>query len=157
MNMEHENILGFYVSVTIGNYDDDQETQDLARRQGDLFRTYIWGEDGIDNVVRKLKRKDYGRDLELILFQFYVNPLTIQLENLKEIERYRKKEKSIGIPVVVTGENFFSKSEATRFAFLKQSIVQKLDVLAKVVTRNKLDTKIGLLKSDLEKCLSDRQ
>jgi len=148
---ENENILGCYVSTTIGNYNDDQKARDLASEKGKSFRTYIWGEKGICDTLKKLKHKDYGKDLILALFQFYVNPLPIQLENLKEIESYRKKEKSIGIPVIVNNENFFSKSEEARYVFLKQSIFQKLDVLAEVIKKKKLDTKIDLLKSDLEK------
>jgi hypothetical protein len=72
---------------------------------------------------------------------------------LNEIENYRKKEKSIGVPVIVDNENFFSKSKEARHAFLKQSIFKKLDVLTEVVKKKKLDTKMDLLKSDLEKIL----
>ncbi len=149
-----ESILGCYVSTTIGKYDDDQEAKDLASKQGELFRAYIWGEKGICDTLKKLRHQDYGQDVMLILFEFYVNPLPIAVQNLKEIESYRKKEKSIGIPVIVNNQNFFSKSEEARFAFLKQSIFQKLDLLAEKVKKKKLDTKIDLLKSDLEKLLN---
>src|ERR1700722_9533620 len=151
---ENENILGCYVSITLGKYDDDQKAKDLASEQGELFRAYIWGEKGICDTLKKLKHQDYGKDLILILFQFYVNPISIQLENLKEIERYRKKEKSIGIPVIVNNENFFNKSEEARHAFLKQSIFRKLDLLTEIVKKKKFDTKIDLLKSDLERLLN---
>ena len=53
-----------------------------------------------------------------------------ELQNLKEIENYRKNEKSIGIPIIVTDENFFSKSKEGRYIFITQSILQKIDVLA---------------------------
>jgi hypothetical protein len=150
---EKDGFLCCFVSITTGNYNDDQKVRDLASEQGKLFRTYIWGEKGICRSLKKLKNETYGKDLAIILFQFYVNPLPIQLQNLKEIESYRKKEKSIGIPVIVNNENFFNKSEAARYAFLKQSIYQKLDVLAEVVKKNRLDTKIDSLKSDLQKIL----
>lgn len=103
--------------------------------------------------MKKLKYEDYGIDLILILFQFYVNPISCQIEHLKKIDAYRKKEKSIGIPIIVTDENFFSKSEEGRYRFLNQSIFEKLDVLAELVKKKKLDTKIDLLKSDLQKIL----
>jgi len=148
------NILGCYVSTTIGNYNDDQKTQNLASEQGKLFRTYIWGEKGICETLKKLRHEDYGKDLILVLFQFYVNPLPSQVNNLKEIERYRKKEKSIGIPIMITNENFFSKTEERRYSFLKLSILQKLDVLTELIKLKKLDTQIELLKSDLQKLLS---
>ncbi len=90
----------------------------------------------------------------MALFQFNVKPTQIELQRLKEIEPYRAKEKSIGIPIIVTDENFFSKSEEGRLSFLKQSVLQKLDLLAEVVKKKKLDTKMDLLKSDLEKALA---
>ncbi len=151
--MSDNNILGCYVSTTIGNFGDGQQAQDLATEQGKLFRTYIWGEKGMCDTLKKLRYEDYGKDMILILFQFYVNPLPIQVQNLSEIESYRKKEKSIGIPIIVNNENFFSKSEEERYNFLKQSILQKLELLAEVVKRKKLDTKIEMLKSDLQKIL----
>jgi len=150
---DNNNILGCYVSVTQAYPDADQQTKDLATEQGRLFRTYIWGEKGICDTLKKLNHEDYGKDLILALFQFYVNPLPIMEQNLKEIEPYRKKEKSIGIPIIVNNRNFFSLSEEGRYSFLKQSILQKLDLLAEVVKQKKLDTKVDLLKSDLQKIL----
>jgi hypothetical protein len=78
----------------------------------------------------------------------------MELQKLKEIEPYRAKEKAIGIPIIVTDENFFSKSEEGRHSFLKQSILQKLDLLAEVVKKKKLDTNMEQLKSDLQKLLN---
>jgi hypothetical protein len=63
-------------------------------------------------------------------------------------------EKAIGIPIIVNDENFFNKSEEGRYSFLKQSIFQKLELLAEVVRKKKLDTKMDLLKSDLQKLLN---
>jgi len=151
---DNNNILGCYVSVTQAYPNADQQTKDLATEQGRLFRTYIWGEKGICDTLKKLNHEDYGKDLILSLFQFYVNPIPIIEQNLKEIEPYRKKEKSIGIPIIVNNKNFFSLSEEGRYNFLKQSILQKLDLLAEVVKQKKLDTKIELLKTDLQKLLS---
>jgi hypothetical protein len=150
MNNDTE-ILGCFVSYPSVKYDADQKTKDLVKAQGDLFRSYIWGENGIGNSLKILKHKNYGNELMLILFQFYVKPMPIELQNLKEIENYRKNEKSIGIPIIVTNENFFSKSEEGRYTFLKQSILKKLDLLTEVVKKKKLDTNMELLKADVIK------
>lgn len=90
-----------------------------------MFTSYIWGEKGISNALKKLKYEDYGKDVKLILFPFYVNPIPHLEENLKEIENYRKNEKSIEIPIIVTNENFFAKSEKERYGFLRMSILQE--------------------------------
>jgi hypothetical protein len=70
---------------------------------------------------------------------------------LKEIERYRPKERTIGIPIIIHDENFFNRTDFERRKFLKDVILEKLDLLANVVKRNKLDTDIELLKSDVQK------
>ena len=146
----NENIFGCYFQIGFDPNLKEQDFTDLAN----TFRVYIWGEKGICNIVKNLKHEDYGNDLILALIQFYVKLTPIELQNLKEIEPYRKKEKAIGIPIIVTDENFFSKSEEGRYNFLKQSILQKIDLLAEVVKKNKLDTKMDLLKADLEKLLN---
>lgn len=148
-----KNILGCYVSITNPYPDAKESEKELAKLQGDLFRQYVWGEKGICDKLKKLNYDDYGNDLKLALFQFYVNPIAFELQNLKEIEPYRKNEKSIGIPIIVTDDNFFSQTEEGRYNFLKQSILQKMNLLAEVVKKKKLDTKMDILKSDLEKIL----
>ncbi|MEG1239244.1 hypothetical protein [Chryseobacterium sp.] len=135
-------IIGCFASTNMGD------------EQGVLFRTYIWGDEGIGNVLKTLRYENYGNDMKRILFQFYVNPIPYEQQNLKAIEPYRAREKAIGIPIIVTNENFFSQSEEGRYSFLKQSIFQKIDLLAEVVKKKKLDTKMELLKADLQKLLS---
>src|ERR1700682_5086062 len=141
---EGSNILGCVVSSTTGD------------SSGALFRDYIWGKNGICDNLKKLNHRDYGKDVVLILFQFYVNPIPYEQQNLKEIENYRKKEKAIGVSIIVNDENFFSKSEEDRYNFLKQSIFHKLDILTELFKKKKLDTKMDILKTDLQKILNLR-
>jgi len=149
----NDKFLGSFISYPSLVYGASEHEKQLSREQGDLFCSYIWGEKGISNTLKTLKHENYGNDMNLILFQFYVNPIAYELEHLKEIENYRKKEKSIGIPVIVNNENFFSKSEQKRFEFLKQAIFEKLDLLNNLIKKKKLDTNIELLKADLQKIL----
>ena len=146
---EKKNILGCYFQV---GFDANLKPEDFMRIANE-FRPYIDGEKGIVNILKKLKYEDYGKDLELALFQFYVKPTLIEIQRLKEIESYRKKEKAIGIPIIVTDENFFNKSEEERYNFLKQAILQKMDLLAEVIKKKKLDTNMVKLKIDLEEIL----
>ena len=100
-------ILGCFVSGPSVHYNDSQIIKDLAESKGEEFRQYIWGEHGISNPMKILKHENYGKDLELILFQFYINPIQYMRDNIKEIEPYRKREKSVGVPIIVDDENFF--------------------------------------------------
>ena len=141
-----ENICACFIKIGFNPNLGAQDFADLDK----IFTPYIWGANGIDKALKQLKHKDYGKDLLLILFQFNVIPSPTELLGLKEIESYRKTEKAIGIPIIVTNENFFNKPESGRNDFLKQSILHKLDLLSVVVKQKKLDTKTDLLKSDLE-------
>ncbi len=87
-----ENLLGCYVSYPSLMYDAIETQKQKARKQGDLFSIYIWGNNGIDNTLKEIKRENYGNDMHLILLQFYVNPLSYLKQHLKEIESYRKKK-----------------------------------------------------------------
>ena len=147
---DNKNIFGCFMKI---GFDPSLTEQDFANLDK-AFTPYIWGNKGISDTLKKLNNEEYGKDLKLALFQFNVKPTAIEQQRLKEIEPYRAKEKAIGIPIIVTDENFFSKSEEGRFSFLKQSVLQKLDLLAEVVKKKKLDTKMDLLKADLEKLLS---
>jgi hypothetical protein len=147
---DNVNILGCFVSNSVES-EWTEGKKNFAFEQGKLFRTYLWGENGIDNAIKKLKHENYGKDMVMILFQYYLNPIPYLEQNLKEIEAYRKKEKAIGIPIIINHENFFSKPESERYRFLRDSIFAKLDLLETVVKKRKLDTDIIRLKEDLER------
>jgi hypothetical protein len=153
---DDKNIFGCYVSYPSVMYDATELQKENAKMQGDLFREYIWGDKGICKKLKKLNYNDYGKDLKLVLFQFYVSPLAYELNNLKSIESYRQKEKSIGIPIVINDINFFCQTEEERYSFLKQSIFLKLDLLTEVVKKKKLDTKMEQLKTDLRRILCEK-
>ena len=151
MKESDDAILGCFVSGPATYHDDDAGTREFLRRKGEVFDSYIWGSLGIRDPLNTLKRQDYGQDLQLVLFQFYVLPLIEELAVLKDMGRYRPKERSVGIPVIIHDKNFFDRSDFERRRFLKDVILEKLDLLAVVIKRNKLDTNIALLRSDVER------
>jgi hypothetical protein len=128
-------LYGFFLSAedrTLANY----------------FRNYLWNENEFLSKIKNIEFKKYGNDIELILLEFYINPNTIYLKNIKEIERFNKRRKSIGIPIILNDDNFISKSEKERNSFLKENIEKKLDLLVKKIKKNKLDTAYTKLKND---------
>jgi hypothetical protein len=147
-----DNILGFFATFEHA-YDESEEESRRVDEQSEQFRAYIWGKEGLAEKLGRLTHKNYGEDLKLALFQFSVFPSQDTIEHLKEIESYRSREKAIGIPVIVTKANFFDTSEADRQAFLRDTILGKLDLLAEVVKRKKLDTNISKLRSDVQEIL----
>lgn len=151
-----ENILGCFVSSGSVYSTDNQSEIEIANKKGETFRGYIYGKDKLIEVIKELRYLNYGNDLKLVLFQFYVNPIPYMRQHIKEIEPYRKKEKAIGIPIIVDDVNFFNKSEKDRYIFLKGIVLHKLDLLKEVIQKKKLDTNVELLKSDLIRLLEEK-
>ena len=69
---------------------------------------------------------------------------------------YRRKEKSIGIPVILDQENFFKLTETDRQKFFHSTILIRLEFLREKVKRNKLDLDIEKLKTDAGKILESK-
>lgn len=145
--MEDMNILAFFLSYPSLPIDASDEASEEAIKRGDEFRTYIWGEMGIDVLLKSLSYIDYGKDLKRILFQFYIMPCDYERIHIKEIEQYRKKEKAIGIPIIVE-HSFFQFSETERREFLVSSMLSKFNILGNVVKNKKLDTNMTKLVHD---------
>lgn len=120
--MEDMNILAFFLSYPSLPIDASDEVSDEAIKRGDEFRTYIWGEKGIDVLLKSLSYVDYGKDLKRILFQFYIMPCDYERIHIKEIEQYRKNEKAIGIPIIVERSfSNFQKQREENFLYLQCS------------------------------------
>ena len=145
--MEDMNILAFFLSYPSLPIDASDEASEEAIKRGDEFRTYIWGEMGIDVLLKSLSYIDYGKDLKRILFQFYIMPCDYERIHIKEIDQYRKKENAIGIPIIVE-RSFFQFSETERREFLVSSMLSKFNILGNVVKNKKLDTNMTKLVHD---------
>ena len=86
--MEDMNILAFFLSYPSLPIDASDESSEEAIKKGDEFRSYIWGEKGIDVSLKSLSYVDYGKDLKKILFQFYIIPCDYDLIKIKNIVQY---------------------------------------------------------------------
>lgn len=142
-------LLGCFLSYPTLLYDASEKEERDAKSKGDLFRTYVWGERGVDSVFKRFDFTKYGEDLILILFKFKVNPIENELAIIKKIDGYTRKEKAISVTVIVLDENFFERTESERYLFLKNEIIDRVDLVVEVVKKKKLDTKFTLLKNDL--------
>lgn len=150
-------IFGFFVSGPPLNSDDGLEEEIKAQQKSLLFRNYIWGNEGMEDLLDDFDYRNYGLDVELILLQFYLNPNKYQLDYIKKIEKYRKKEKSVAISFIVTDENFFNKDQRERVNFLVNSIIQDLSKLEAYLSQEKLDTRISMLIKELNQAFEDNR
>lgn len=152
-----DKLISYFLATQFPTLSSTEEEIELMHKQGHEFNMYLWNDSrSLDEKLKILKPNQYGLDIELMLFEFYLNPLPKQFiaYNKKTID-YRKNEKAIGIKIIITNDNFFNKEEEQRRNFLKQAILQKMELLAEVVKKRKLDTNVDLLKSDLQKVLKE--
>lgn len=145
--MEKNKIIGFFVSYQSLIAGFTVYEKEKVEKQGKLFEDYVWHNlDSLDKKLGNIAFSDFGFDLELILFEFYINPLEYEKNYHKnEIGNYNKNEKSVGIPVFVTDELFFNRKEYERKQFLNEIISKKLLLLKEVIKKKKLDTDIDKL------------
>lgn len=145
------NIFACFVSYPSLVADVSEQTKDEAIKKGDMFRSYIWGiwgEAGLDRFLKKIQYSDYGQDLKRILFQFYVLPCDYERVHIRNIENYRKREKAIGISIIIESD-FFQYSDAQRKCILVSSIISKTEELKEIIEKNRLDTNFEQLVLDL--------
>lgn len=137
MEKESNNIFGFFASFSINDHNKE------------LVKSILWGPDGIDMKLKPLKYSDYGTDFKLILFQIYSNPISYERGSLKPLENYIRKEKSIGIPLILEDDNFFNLDDQQQRKFLNQSVLDKLKLLGERVKKSKLGLNISTLGTDV--------
>ena len=135
-----DNIFGFYANFMSGE------------PEKELVKQYLWGQNGLKEQLKSLKWQDFGQDFHLILFEMYVNPIPYLRDALKEMGNYRRKEKSIGIPIILD-QDFFKLNEIDRHKFFHATILKRLELLKEKVKRNKLDLEIEKLKTEADKLL----
>ena len=147
---QENNMFGCFISGPSIAWDATQEDEKTAEEKGQIFRQYIWGDSGIDSILGDVINIEYGNDVKLILFQFYINPLDSEIQTLSQTEGYRKREKSIGTNIIATEDNFFLKNNDDRLDFLKSSILSSLIKLSEEYN-DRLDTRFDLLVRELKK------
>jgi hypothetical protein len=61
--VEDGNLIGFFANLG------------FDRTEDEIIKDYLWRDNnGLANKLKSLKWREYGRDFELILFEFYVRP-----------------------------------------------------------------------------------
>lgn len=135
---DENNLYGVYASFNIGEIEKEYVKQ------------LLWGANGLKELLSEIKWVDYGSDIEIILFEFHVNPIPYELNNIKEIGNYRQKEKSIGITIILDQDGFFKLNSEGKEIYLRTMILDKLKLLRNKIKRNKIDL-------DIEKLILDTQ
>ena len=151
---KEKGLIGCFISGPSVLWDATEAEKQSAASEGELFRKYIWGDDGLDNRLKGLKNATYGQDVVLILFEFILKPLPLEVAGRKSLESYRKKEKSIGLTLFIDDRNFFKHSADRQPLILGDMILEKLTALSNLIRKKKLDTNIERLEQDIKSLMS---
>ncbi|MGS0749244.1 hypothetical protein [Halpernia sp. GG3] len=123
----------------------------LSMNRGEIFRKFLWGVEGLDKSLYSTELKNYSSDINLILFEFYLNPIPEQkIKYEQKIIDYRKKEKAIGIRFFITDNNFFKKNESERLFYIIEMILEKLYSLKEFCLKKKLSLNFPALITEVE-------
>jgi hypothetical protein len=119
---------------------------------GDVFSPYIWGNLGFTRVLEKYLSCGYGRDLELLLVQYYVEGIyDINAPENPRQSNYSKKNKDIAVAFSVTKENFHNVGERERRQFIVDTALQAIDLVEGRLGKRKLDIDFKRLKEDVSR------
>lgn len=162
MEENKNHIFGIFVSIAMPN---KYSLPELSEKElilvkakvdndGKTVRDFLWGDKSIDIEFKKTDYHNYGEDMKLILFQFYLNPIGYDMKYIEGIEPYRKKEKAIGIPIIIWMDDFLKLTNKDKYLFLQNIFTEKMDLLEAVVKKKKLDTNMPRLRSDLDAILN---
>ena len=147
---QSSSIIGCFVSSVNSYLKSSDEERNKLEKQGIEFRSYIWGEKGLDPFLKKLDRTLYSKEFNLILIQFYVNPIKEHIVKIREIENIRKKEMAIGVSIVINDDLFFNNNEMERKKYLKEIIIKRIEKLNERMKRNNISIDLNKLKEDME-------
>ena len=132
-------MIGYYLSTG------DQQGSDM-------FSPYVWGSAGFDVLIKqKIKNKDYGKDLELLLIKYYVEgEFSRYLPHEPKVNNYMRKSKDIGVDVAVTRELFHNRNEFERREFVVDSTINVVKLVKDKLKKKKLDIDFDALLNDLK-------
>jgi hypothetical protein len=118
----------------------------------DIIHPYIWGPDGLANLLRPLKEKDYGPALKLLLIEYYVEGTYSSAFNVMEVKvsNYSSKNKDISVKVPIKKIDFHGKGDLHRRKFLLQTTLEAIELVRIRLERKKLAVDMQLLRCDVE-------
>jgi hypothetical protein len=119
---------------------------------GEMFTPYLWGSNGLANLLEPLKKKNYGSSLKLLLIEYYVEGEHSSAFNVPHIKvsNYSSKNKDISVKVPVRRIVFHDTDDLLRRKFLLQTTLEAIELVRIRLERKKLDVDIQRLRSDVE-------
>ena len=123
----------------------------------DMFKPYVWDKHGLDTLLKKKNAgKNYGKDLDLLLIQYYVEgKFSSYIPVEPKPGNYKAKSKDIAVAVGVTREAFHNCNEFERREFIVDSTINAINIVKKRLTKKKLDIDFDKLVRDVKGIAED--
>ncbi len=136
-----DKILGFFI------YGVDETISDE-------FSEYLYGNNGINSLIEKELRNDYGKGVDLILISYFIDGPDERVDKQKKLSNL-DKENSIAVHFNIRIASFHNKEHDERKKIIVNSILEGItDVQNKLKGNNKVKVDFPLLKTDFEKIAS---
>lgn len=140
-----KNLFGSFVQLGIN----ENLTQIELDKFLSEFRDIIWGVNyGIDLKLKKFNCENYGKDIEYILIKYYVLPSSDELDFIKDIENYRKSDRSFALSIVIK-DDFFELTLDKKYSFIQKEILKRIKDIGTISNKKKLNFYGDLLITDL--------
>lgn len=102
-------------------------------------------------IKRKIRNKDYGDALDLLLIKYYVEgKFSRYLPHEPKVNNYMSKSKDISVDIVVTKELFHDCNEFERREFIVDSTLNAVKLVRDKLKKKKLDIDFEVLINDLK-------
>ena len=137
MALDKHAMVGFFVLQSGG---------DLPRK----IERHLWGSNGLAEVMKELRYSEYGKDLQLILIEYYIEgtiPTPIPTDLV--VGRFHPKDKSIGVVVPATRDMFDSGRYAGPRQFLADTTLAAVAAVAAKYSKKRYDTDFVALQRDV--------
>jgi hypothetical protein len=112
----------------------------------------VWGEAGIKKKTADILTRDYGTDIDLILFEIYVTPNDDVIDLLSRVHKYKKKEKAFGLPIIVN-EVEFRLAKGRLQKLLENKLLEELDKIQPYIKQKAMKIDVEKLTNDLRQSL----
>ncbi|MCE9644959.1 MAG: hypothetical protein K8S20_03085 [Chloroflexi bacterium] len=118
---------------------------------GKMFDTYLHGENGFANLLKDLKKTDYGEGLNLLLIEFYIEGNFSTIFDVDKIKtgNYSNKNKDISVKVPVKRTDFHDRTENERRQFIVSTTLKAIELVENRLAKLKLGINFDLLKKDV--------
>jgi hypothetical protein len=146
-----DSIFGYYVSYE-HRYDFTSEEEEKYNAKSKTVNDIVWGEAGIKKKTADILTRDYGTDIDLILFEIYVTPNDDVIDLLSRVHKYKKKEKAFGLPIIVN-EVEFRLAKGRLQKLLENKLLEELDKIQPYIKQKAMKIDVEKLTNDLRQSL----